>query len=244
MSVLPIKRISVLCVLLAAMLAGNGCTSTETYKALGSPSVASGKSRVLLMPPDVKLYEMTLGGSLVPKADWTDQARKNVIAALDRLIEERQSEMIRYSSGNEDDLFRPEDLQIVKRHEVVGGTIIIHKFFDYNLPTKTNKFDWTLGRETQKLREAYGADYALFINFHDTFASAGRVAAMVLTGLFTYGTGAAAIGGGTQSGFASLVDLRTGDIVWFNALTSGVGDLREADLALEASETLLTDIPL
>jgi hypothetical protein len=32
--------------------------------------------------------------------------------------------------------------------------------------------------------------------------------------------------GGVQSGFASLVDLRTGDIVWFNQLGRATGDLR------------------
>ncbi len=50
--------------------------------------------------------------------------------------------------------------------------------------------------------------------------------------------------GGQQVGFASLVDLETGDIVWFNRLVSGVGDLRTAEPARAAVDDLLADFPL
>jgi hypothetical protein len=50
--------------------------------------------------------------------------------------------------------------------------------------------------------------------------------------------------GGTQSGFASLVDLQTGEVIWFNRLLRGVGDLREPKGAGEALEILFEDVPL
>ena len=49
--------------------------------------------------------------------------------------------------------------------------------------------------------------------------------------------------GGTQLGFASLVDLRTGDIVWFNRLVSKYGDLRSPERARAAVQNLLADMP-
>ncbi len=52
------------------------------------------------------------------------------------------------------------------------------------------------------------------------------------------------IQGGQQVGFASLVDLRTGDIVWFSKLHGSSGDLREKETAKPVVESLLTDIPL
>jgi hypothetical protein len=50
--------------------------------------------------------------------------------------------------------------------------------------------------------------------------------------------------GGIQVGYASLVDLETGQVVWFNRLARGTGDLREPDSAAETVEALLTDFPV
>jgi hypothetical protein len=50
--------------------------------------------------------------------------------------------------------------------------------------------------------------------------------------------------GGMQLGFASLVDLQTGQIVWFNRLMSEVGDLRTPEAAQNAIEELLANLPL
>jgi hypothetical protein len=59
------------------------------------------------------------------------------------------------------------------------------------------------------------------------------LAAGVGVGISTGGTG----------GFASLVDLRTGDVVWFNKLDAGFGDLRNPDGAKTAIRELLKDMP-
>jgi len=76
------------------------------------------------------------------------------------------------------------------------------------------------------------------VYYRDRQASGGRVAFAVL---------AAAVGAasdvGSESGFASLVDLRTGDIVWFNIVTAGSGELREKDGAASAVARLFQDIP-
>jgi hypothetical protein len=45
-------------------------------------------------------------------------------------------------------------------------------------------------------------------------------------------------------GYASLVDLDSGDILWFNVLFSEVGDLRDAGSAAETTEDLLDQLPL
>ena len=47
--------------------------------------------------------------------------------------------------------------------------------------------------------------------------------------------------GGSQVGFASVVDLSTGDIVWFNRLVRNTGDLRTPDNAAETVRTLVSD---
>jgi len=50
--------------------------------------------------------------------------------------------------------------------------------------------------------------------------------------------------GGRQISFASLVDLDTGDIVWFNFLVSGTGDLRDPNSARDSVDSLLAGFPL
>jgi hypothetical protein len=49
--------------------------------------------------------------------------------------------------------------------------------------------------------------------------------------------------GGRQTGYASLVDLNSGQILWFNRLQRGSGDLREAGKAAETLNALLTEFP-
>jgi hypothetical protein len=49
--------------------------------------------------------------------------------------------------------------------------------------------------------------------------------------------------GGEQVGYASLVDLNTGRVVWFNQLNRMSGDLRNPAPAVETVEALLKDFP-
>jgi hypothetical protein len=83
-------------------------------------------------------------------------------------------------------------------------------------------------------------DYALFLHAEDSFASTGRVALQVLgiAGCFV-GFCAPNMGGGSQFAYASLVDLRTGEVVWFNVLQSKIGDIRTDVGAAEMVERLV-----
>ena len=63
-------------------------------------------------------------------------------------------------------------------------------------------------------------------------------------GLFDPDPECETVTGGFQIGFASLVDLKTGEIVWFNRLIRGAGDLREAEKAEGTMKLLLKDFPV
>ena len=88
------------------------------------------------------------------------------------------------------------------------------------------------------LQEKSGARYALFIYVRDSYASAERKAAMVAMAVLGIG-----LSGGTQSGYASLVDLESGRVLWFNRLLRASGDLRESGAAAESMAALLTGFP-
>jgi hypothetical protein len=76
----------------------------------------------------------------------------------------------------------------------------------------------------------------MFIFVRDSYATAGRQAAIVVAALLGVG-----LQGGTQVGFASVVDLKTGDIVWFNRLLRAQGDMRTPEHAAETMRALVHD---
>ncbi|TDI64474.1 MAG: hypothetical protein E2O90_09770 [Alphaproteobacteria bacterium] len=108
----------------------------------------------------------------------------------------------------------------------------------FRLPTKKDKFAWTMGPGTAYLKQKYGADYALFVFVRDSYSSSGRVAAIIFAALL-----GVQIQGGVQLGFSSLVDLNTGEVVWFNRLFRGTGDLRTPAGANETVGVLLSNFP-
>ena len=65
-----------------------------------------------------------------------------------------------------------------------------------------------------------------------------------MVGVAVLSLGRVVIPGGVHYAFASLVDLKTGDIVWFNRLVDTQADLRDASPAQSAVKKLLADVPL
>ena len=123
---------------------------------------------------------------------------------------------------------------------IVGGTILVHKYLDpVGLATNKDVFDWTLGQEASLLADTQGANFALFVYFRDSYASAGRVAFMAAAAIF-----GVSVPGGRQIGYSSLVDLRNGEVVWFNFLNQAAGDLRTSEPAQVVINQLMRGVPL
>ena len=225
--------------LLAAAAALSGCVATTALKRPDLPAPSPGL-KVLVMSPDVELSEVTAAGLEEPNAQWTAQGRHNVAESLSRFMGSRKVSLVSYREPEAGTDAARAHVQLQKLHEAVGVTILNHKYNQAAaLPTKADGFDWTLGSDAERLREEFGADYALFLFLHDSYASGGRVAMMVVMAAFGVG-----IHGGIQRGFASLVDLRNGNIAWFNLLVRGTGDLRTQESAEDAVTTLLAEVPL
>jgi hypothetical protein len=222
------------------LLFAAACTQTKTFLSGSEIPEISGTARVLLMPSDVEVSELTAAGLLAPNAAWTASAKTNVETALKSLMRMRSAQLVHYRGAAGDDTIDDSHLQAFKLHEAVGAAILLHKYIPMlALPTKKDKFDWSMGEAAMVLRRSFDADYALFVYFRDSFASSGRVALIFLSAIVGVG-----IPGGQQTGFASLVDLRSGEVVWFNRLFKETGDLREPDSARDGTESLLTDLPL
>lgn len=216
-----------------------GCVQTPLRVAEPADARA-GADRVLVMPPDVQLSELTAGGLNEPRADWTATARSNIFAALGEFLKDRQDTLVEYQEPTTDPTaFHTHD-QLTKLHEAVGRAIVIHHYYPtFKLPTKGDKLDYSLGSQATSLGEAHDCRYGLFIYLRDSYTSSGRVAAILLAAALNI-----QLQGGTQIGFASLVDLQTGELVWFNRLYRGFGDLRTTASTQETVEELLANFPL
>jgi hypothetical protein len=233
----PPRAVVLLLVSTVLMACGGSVTTSQRGDHCATPPPST---NVLLIEPDIILFELTAGGLEEPRADWTEAAKVNVGKKLSEILHRTGDKLIPHQPPmNAPDRMHTQE-QILKLHEVVGQTVLIHKYIPiYNLPTKEGCFDWGLGECVNSLKEDTGADYALFIYLRDSYTSPGRAALMVAAALFGVG-----IPGGVQLGFASLVDLQTGQIVWFNRLISPVGDLRTPEAAEKAIQELLANIPL
>jgi hypothetical protein len=219
------------------VLAGCVTTSHTQITALERPEAR--QPRILLMPLDVELSELSAGGLAEPKADWTEAANKHMASALQAINTQRDLQLLTYDEEKLSAAKHDEIIQILKLHGIVGNSILLHQYLQpLALPTKAGKFDWSLGPAVRQLREETGADYALFFWVRDSYSSGGRVAVIMLAAVLGVG-----VQGGVQVGFASLVDLNTGNIVWFNRLARPTGDLRNEPAARETTLTLLSDLP-
>lgn len=218
----------------------SACVSTRVRLADEVPAGAplGQGAGVVLIEPDVELYSLLPSGLTEARADWTAQARRHINDELQRRLGASGATQLTLPELN-DPQAQTARRQIELLYQALANSILNAELAPELLPTKRDRFDWTLGPGVAALQAPDQARYALFVLVRDSYASAGRKALMVLGPLL--GVGAS---GGTQIGVASLVDLRDGRVVWFNLLVAQRGDLREADRAREAVDSLLTGLPL
>lgn len=195
--------------------------------------------KILLFRPSVWVGEQSTAGIPEPNADWTEQARTLMTSELEVWQSLFENEIVL-----EPDLVGP-DAALFSSHRAlfntVAGSVMNYQFFAGNrLPTRKNKaFDWTLGDGTKRIAEITGARYGLFIVTNDQYGSTGRkLFQFMAAGLLGVG-----IKSGSHQGYAGLVDLSTGELVWLNADGEMGGDVRTVDGMHKRVGQLLEDFP-
>jgi hypothetical protein len=192
-------------------------------------------SKLVIVPADMELFSISAGGVQEPKADWTEAAQRNFSAALAARRAQLGTNAVELQDAQLDEFAELNALQ----RAVAEAVFVHHTGLGMKLPTKNERLDWSLGDAVKPLKEKTGADYALFTWIRDSYASNERKAAMIAMALI-----GAISTGGEQTGYASLVDLNTGRIVWFNDLRRMTGDLRDEKAAMETVETLFKGFPV
>ena len=235
----------VACLALAFLVA---CTSTKPVTAPGiTESVVRG-STVLLLRLDIECSEVAVGGTSA-RPEWSAKAQASVGRALTDFMQEHSTRLVNY----DDTSFPPE-----RRAEQAAAIAALTGV----LPAPTGPAPGTLLQVEQPtpdllapLREDFAADYALSVSLQESFQSAGHMA--LRYGLAALLGPAGAIVAPTQGplapprtgqfGYARLVDLRTGDMVWSNTITT-IGevptDIRDPEKARDAVDRLMKALPV
>lgn len=227
--------------LLAAAMLAVGVAVAPSVFAQESKHLAPGftqlpkASEVVVMPVDVELFSMSAGGVNEPRADWTAAAQGFMKAALAKKTGTLGLKTLQLEERDADEFG-----ELMSLHAAVARSIALHHSMGgvWALPTKGGRLDWSFDEAMKPLQERTHARYGLFVWVRDSYASAERKAAMFAMALLGVG-----LAGGAQVGYASLVDLDSGKVLWFNQLARASGDLREAVPAAESIDELLRGFP-
>ena len=233
---------------LAASLTLSACVQTRQYADLQF-TPPQGDYKLIVMRPDVSVGSVTTGGMVEPRADWTETARANLIAALKAQQAGR--------GGNVLVLERRDALAGGQRRDSCGARAA---------PRGGRQLD-RAAQISRRLACRPSAAAGSNIRWVPTRSASARRPAMTMPCSCTPKTGSprpggspwacsgwpaavigfcAPMGGGGQFAYASLVDLRTGEVVWFNVLQTGsqvagitFGDIRKPEGAAQMVERLL-----
>jgi hypothetical protein len=227
----------ILALLLVAVPLG-AAAQTQVYS---DRSLANGSSikRVLFIPPDVDVNEVTAGGVVEKVPDWSKQAREHLTAALRKLAPAAKFEIAPLpplpaaEQSVLDQHTALYDLVAgnVQRAGAIGGDVWAERL-------KSGASDYALGPGLAFLADRTGADAALFVIAQDFVSTSERKALAVVGILF-----GAVLPLGRTFAAAGLVDLRTGRLLWQSYDTSATPDLRVAADAERVVRDLFQSFP-
>lgn len=227
------KRLAPICVMLGLMVAG--CTTTQTrLSSQVSPKPPPG-SIIVLVKPDVTLSLLTASGVMEPRDDWNQAVASNLSEQISRKLEGQSYRFIALDPATGT---QGRASQLLRLNQAVGRSIVLYSYGVINLPTKRNGFDWTLGEGASAISP--DAQFAMFVHASGAYSSGARIATAV--GMSLLGV---AVPLGQQQVMATLIDLKTGRVVWTNVAIAGpTADMRDREGAENLTDSLLKDLPI
>ena len=99
---------------------------------------------ILVMPIDIELFELSVGGVPAPRADWTQEAGERIRQTYLARKEGRMQ-----MADMQDD---PQVVELNRLHEAVAASILVHHFNpNQGLRAKYGRLDWSLGSDATRL---------------------------------------------------------------------------------------------
>jgi hypothetical protein len=239
------KRLSLagLAIPLIVVTGLNGCAGTP-YRA--HPEAGQRLPRikiVALPPPDVKIYELSAGGVTELMDEWSDRGRRHVSEAIKSRLSERGQFVVKdFAPDNADPRLREKYEEVRALIDAVNEAVVLHSYHpQLSFAEKREKFRYSIG-PVPELADAVGADALAFVSGVDHISTGGRKALMVFGALVGAATGVHGMpGAGVTRLIISVVEPRTGDVLWLNVAGGAGGtDLRDPDDVGSLAKKLLT----
>lgn len=210
------------------------------HEAFNSASPPPLPKKIVVIPAEVRVQELAVGGVLTKLPDLTEQASANLSRSSRTFLTEKKSlEAIDVPNGLSADEKEQLEDYLATFYMVglsafnttrAGGSAWQHK---------RENFDYSLGQGLSFLREKTGADAALMIVGEDIVSSGGRKTAAFLGAL-----AGVIVPLGNSVVFVCMLDLKTGDLQWIHSTSSGVKDLSNPDSANTMITEMLSSYPL
>ncbi|MEW6119012.1 MAG: hypothetical protein AB1593_02855 [Pseudomonadota bacterium] len=180
--------------------------------------------KVVLLPPQIFVYELSAGGVPTRMGEWEARARSNANdAARQAAHETGVFELLdapAFDAADQETL----DAHIGLYDRVAQSVFVYGRGEQSAWAHKKNEFDYTVGPGLAFLRARTGADAALIVLGADLISSSSRklafVAGLALGVIMPLGQSFVAAG---------LVDLDTGDVQWMSFESSSSLDTRDPD---------------
>lgn len=226
-----VVRPFLLLLLLLPLLA---CSETRTLtRTVPAPPRLAGSS-VLVWKPEVYCYRETFGGAVELDEEATAAAQENVRSALEEELSGRGLQPVPPPQEPLDEALAREERQYFLLVEAVIAAIRSSG----ELPTRADKFEWSLGPGAAALGEGTRARYALFSAVWDVRVSVPRKLLIGRLGAYP---------NERPRGFGALLDLQTGEVVWYSSFSlkdQPTGELKKREAARSTVRVLLGGLPL
>ncbi len=236
----PALRRSLLLWPLLSLLVFAGCATTPVlHRTHPSAAARATQLRTVVAPLDAELSELTAGGLLEPRDDWTELAVQNLAAALAAetqwtppvALTDEQLALVQAETEDVQALVRAFTLNhLMATFPVRGPFAIPEGNLTYNTGPLTAHAD------------ALGEGAVLFVFVRNSYATAGRKALLAFSLIGAGLTGVAIIPAmGSDIVSAALVET-DGTVLWFNVHAAGA-DPRTPEGARALAKQILVGLP-
>ena len=194
-----------------------------------------------LLPPDIKVYELSAGSVREQQDEWCAMGQKNCAAALQSCSRNMHLSIKEIEATPE---LQEEIDSILPLYRAVSNSIAVHAYEGpFRFPDKEEHFLYSIG-DIGSITGQFDVDGLLLINGSDEISTGGRKALMVvgfMAGMFT-GVYMGPRGAITAMN-AALVD-QDGSILWYKKYAAGSSyDMRDPKSMQSLVDDIMKDFP-
>lgn len=222
-----------------------GTSSSQTPAPPIPQGPLAGHKRFTIFPLSFSVYETSAGEVTEKIPEWSEQAQKHLLQAV---VTEWGAHADLKADPFSVDHLTPEQLEQVREKQALFLAVShsvgnhIKNTGQAHFPERTFQ-DYTFGSDLAAL--APEADSVIFLTGVDQISSGGRIAKQVVGTILLAALGViASPGGGITAGSIGVVEVKTGKLLWWNAMARySQLDTREPEGAAALVKELTQGLP-